>query len=227
MINVMIKLIIFDWDDVFTLGAIEGYYQCTHEALNAVGVAMPEQEERQRIKDTWSLGHEEQLQEILKDYPDKVEEAIKVYEKHWFGSTFVDCLHIVPGAQQFLNDIAQHYTLAVVTGGHPSVLKDQIFPKFHIPDVFTQIITIYDLDSSAYVKPHPFMTNQIMKMVGVTPQETVLVGDAKSDMQLAQNANIEPIAVLTGHLNRTDAEGLGVKYIIDDVTKLKQVLTTL
>jgi phosphoglycolate phosphatase len=226
IIEQMIKLIIFDWDDVFTLGAIEGYYQCTHEALKSVGVTVPETEERRLMKETWALGHREQLQEILKDYPDKLDEAIQVYEDCWFGTTFVDCLRIVPGAQQFLRKLSERYKLAIVTGGHPKILKEQIFPKFHIPDVFTEVVTIYDLDNPAHVKPHPLMANQIMKSVGVTPQEAILVGDSKSDMQMAQNADIERVAVLTGLLNRKEAEELGVKYIIDDVTKLEQILTT-
>jgi phosphoglycolate phosphatase-like HAD superfamily hydrolase len=223
----MIKLIIFDWDDVFTLGAIEGYYQCTREALEAVNVHIPEAELRQLLKDTWSLGHKEQLQEILKQYPGKVDPAIRAYEKSWFGKTFVDCLSIVPGAQEFLRTVSKKYKLAIVTGGHPSVLKKKIFPAFDIPDVFDSIITIYDLDNPAYVKPHPFMANQIMSKAGVTPDETVLVGDAESDIQLARNAGIEPIAVLTGHLDHQEAEKLGVTHVIGNVTLLESELSKL
>jgi phosphoglycolate phosphatase len=219
-----IDLVVFDWDDVFTLGAIEGYYRCTHAALAAVDVNMPEAEERQRIKDTWSLGHEEQLQEIMKGYADRVEDAIRVYEENWFGDIFVDSLSIVPGAQEFLRSLAENYLLAIVTGGHPKVLKEKIFPKFGIPDVFASIETIYDLDDQAHVKPHPFMLRNIMGKVGVAPHATVLVGDAESDMQMAFNTGVEPIAVLTGHLNQAEATELGVKYIIPDVTHLEEVL---
>lgn len=41
----MIKLIIFDWDDVFTQGSIKGYYACYHAALEAVGVRLDGAEE--------------------------------------------------------------------------------------------------------------------------------------------------------------------------------------
>lgn len=43
-------------------------------------------------------------------------------------------------------------------------------------------------------------------------------------MQMAWNAGVEPIAVLTGHLTRLQAEELGVKHIIDDVTLLENEL---
>jgi phosphoglycolate phosphatase-like HAD superfamily hydrolase len=68
------------------------------------------------------------------------------------------------------------------------------------------------------------MPNKIMESEGVSPAETVLVGDAASDMQMAWNAGIEPVAVLTGHLNRQQAEKLGVEHIIDNVTLLEPEL---
>lgn len=73
-------------------------------------------------------------------------------------------------------------------------------------------------------KPHPFILQKIMQTQGVKPSETIFVGDAQSDMQMAWNAKVEPVAVLTGHLSRQEAEYLGVKFIIEDVTKLEPVL---
>lgn len=220
----MIKLIIFDWDDVFTQGSIKGYYKCYHEAVTGVGVNLTTEEEDRRIKAKWGAGHREQLEELLKEHPELVDRAVEIYEEHLFGNTFVDCLTIIPGAEDFLRDLAKRYKLAVATGAHPKILRDRLMPKFNIPNVFTQIITIYDLDDPAHAKPHPFMPNKIMEAEDVTPAETVLVGDAASDMQMARNAGIEPIAVLTGHLSREQAEKLGVKHIIDDVTKLESEL---
>ncbi len=97
-------------------------------------------------------------------------------------------------------------------------------PKFNIPDVFAHIISVYDLDDPTHGKPHPFMPNKIMRAEGITPAETVLVGDATGDMQMAWNAGIEPVAVLTGHLNREQAEKLGVRHIIENVTLLEPEL---
>lgn len=220
----MIKLIIFDWDDVFTQGSIDGYYKCYHEALEGVGVALDPQEEDRRIRARWGAGHHVQLEYLLQEKPDLVDKAVEIYQKHLFGNTFVDCLTIIPGAQDFLSDLAKRYKLAVATGSHPKILKERLFPKFHIPDVFAQIMTIYDLDDPAHAKPHPFIANKIMKTQGIKPEETTLVGDAATDMQMAWSANIEPIAVLTGHLNRQQAAELGVKHIIENVLLLEPEL---
>lgn len=63
-----------------------------------------------------------------------------------------------------------------------------------------------------------------MEAQGVQPDETTLVGDATADMQMAWNAGIEPVAVLTGHLNRGQAEELGVKHIIENVLSIESEL---
>lgn len=52
------------------------------------------------------------------------------------------------------------------------------------------------------------------------------MGDAASDMQMARNAGVTPVAVLTGHLSRQQAEELGVKHIIENVTLLEGELKT-
>ena len=56
-----IKLLIFDWDDVFTLGSKEGYFACYHETLIGLGVNLNAKEERKRILKKWGQPHQEEL----------------------------------------------------------------------------------------------------------------------------------------------------------------------
>lgn len=223
----MIKLIIFDWDDVFTLGSTRGYYKCYREALKGVSVALSAEEEEERIRAKWGSGHAAQLQFLLQERPELVARAVEIYEENFFGTTFVDCLEVVTGSQQLVGDLSKNYQLAVATGGHPAILKDRVLPKFKFPDVFTQILTIYDIDDLAHAKPHPYMIDKILETQNILPSEAVMIGDAENDMLMARAAGVEPIAVLTGQLNKRQAEALGVKHIIEDVTKLNDVLDRL
>ncbi len=100
-------------------------------------------------------------------------------------------------------------------------------PKFDVPNVFAQIITGHDLEDSSKSKPDPYIAQEIMRRTGMSQEETVMVGDAKNDVLMAKRAGITPIVVLTGHLNREAAEALGVTYIIEDVTKIEEVLNIL
>lgn len=223
----MIKLIIFDWDDVFTLGSKEGYIKCLHDTLTDLGIRLDPNVEHERIQQTWSQPHELELANLLSERPDLVEKACEVYEQKFFGDAFVSALSSVEGANELLKRLKGHYKLAVATGAHPAILRERVMPKFQVPDVFDQIMFGYELDDSSKNKPHPYMLETILKNTGCSPAEAIFVGDAKNDVVMARNAGVEPVVVLTGHLNRQQAEELGIKHIIGDVTKLEPVLEKL
>lgn len=222
-----IKLIIFDWDDVFTRGSTDGYFKCYHKTLIELGVQLEPKEERKRIFAKWGQPHREELRELLKEHPKFLDDACKIYEGHLFGNTFVDSLSIIPNIKEIITKLHNKYILTVATGINSIVLYDRVIPKFGIPNVFSQIVSAYDIDDPVKTKPHPHMAKQILKTQKILPDEAVLVGDDKNDVLMAQAAHIIPIVVLSGHLNKNEAELLGVKYIIPDITHIEEVLNSI
>ena len=219
----MTRLIIFDWDDVITLGAKEGYYQCYRETLKEFDIYFPEEELHRRIQRRWGQPFKEELRELLLERPELLEEAAGVWDKKFWGDTFVDCLREVEGANEALQSLAGRYKLAVATGNHPKMLKERIIPRFDVPAVFVQIITSHDIPVQK-TKPDPYMLQIIIKDQDVKPEECVYVGDAENDVYMARNAGIEPIVVLTGHLDIKNAEDLGVRHILPDITYLNTII---
>ena len=223
----MIKLIIFDWDDVFTLGAKEGYFTCYRKAINSVGIFLSPEEEYKRILAKWGKSFREELKSLLKEKPQLVDNAYKTFEKEYWGNTFVNELRLVEGANDMLQRLKSKHILAVATGNSSKMLKGRIMPHFQIPDVFSQIISSHDIEDQEKTKPHPYMLETIMKKQKVKKVETVFVGDAATDVQMAFNAGVTPIVVLTGQLDKPSAQKLGVKYILPTVTQLESLLSTL
>jgi phosphoglycolate phosphatase len=223
----MIKLIIFDWDDVFTLGAKEGYYACYRKAINSVGVFLSPEEESKRILAKWGKSFREEIKELLKENLEFVNEACEIFEKEYWGNTFVDALTVIDGTNEMLLRLKEKYVLAVATGNHHKMLKERIIPHFYIPDVFAQIISSHEIDDQEKTKPHPYMLETIMKQQNISAEETAYVGDAKTDVQMAFSARVTPIVVLSGHLNRAEAEKLGATHIIDNVTLIEKTLSQL
>jgi phosphoglycolate phosphatase len=219
----MTKLIIFDWDDVVTLGSIRGYYACYRETLDKLGVKLSEREIDRRIKRKWGQPFKEELRELLKEKPEILEKANEMFKEFFWGNTFVDQLKEINGANAALRYLSDRYKLAVATGNHPKMLREKIFPKFNIPDVFVQIITSHDVPANK-TKPNPYMLNAILKKQEVKPDESVMVGDAENDVLMARNAGVKPIVVLTGHLTRSSAKELGVVDILPDITYLQELL---
>jgi len=220
----MIKSIIFDWDDVITLGSKDGYFACYHAALVGVGVELSPEEEKKRILAKWGKSHREELKELLKENPELVDRACGIYEGELSGDTFVNCLSVVDGVRELLLRLAGAYKLSVATGMNPMILKERVILRFNIPQVFTHIISSYDIKDPDMQKPHPYSINYILERQGISPEEAIMVGDARGDVLMAKAAGVRPVVVLTGHLNRKEAEDLDVEYIISDVTKIEDVL---
>ena len=191
--------------------------------MEAVGISLSPKEEHKRILSKWGKTFRVELTELLKEHPELVDKASEVYHKEYWSGTFINSLSVLPGTNDLLKRLNQKYILAVATGNTHKML-DEIIPHFSIPNVFSQIVSSHDLNDQEKAKPHPYMLEIIMKTQGVTPNETVFVGDARTDVQMAFNAHVTPIVVLTGHLNREEAEELGVKKIIPDITHLENVL---
>lgn len=223
----MIKLIIFDWDDVFTHGATEGYFACYHMALERIGIHIDPEEEKRRIKAKWGSTIHEEFAELLKENPTLIDKGVKEFNKLMIGDTFVNHLRIIDGSQELVKRLSKKYLLAIASGVNPHLLKDRIFSKFSIPNAFKEIITVYELDDPSHAKPHPYMLQEIMRRLNVLPNETVFVGDAKGDMMMAKTAGVTPIAVLTGHMREGDARELDIKHIVNNVTEIEQILELL
>lgn len=97
-------------------------------------------------------------------------------------------------------------------------------PKFNIPHVFKEIVSVYTLPDPKYAKPHPKSAELILTKLGYSAEQAVVIGDAANDVKMAQAAGIQPVVVLTGHLTRHQAEELGVEDIIENVLNIESAL---
>ena len=142
----MKKLLIFAWDDVFTLGSTTGYIRCYHEALLGVGVHLDPHVEEARLKSKWGTNHIEEFKALLVESPELVEKAGHLYEELLFGNTYLNELSIIPGTIELIERLNEKYLLTLATGVHPELLRHKIMPKFSIPDVFVQLASGYEFD---------------------------------------------------------------------------------
>ncbi len=222
----MIKLIIFDWDDVITIGSKEGYFACHSQTLQQLGVKLSESEFKKRMLENWGKTHVETWKALLKEHPVLFEKACKLYVKKLF-SDFSKHISVLPNTRELLQKLSKKYILCVVTGMDGKLLREKVIPDFKIPAVFSTIIPTSEIKNPAHYKPSPYMVHLLLKKYHLHPSEAIVVGDGKNDVLMAQNADVMPIVVLSGNLTEKEAKELGVKLIIKDVTYLEDVLTNI
>jgi phosphoglycolate phosphatase len=98
-----------------------------------------------------------------------------------------------------------------------------IIDQFGLEGIFATIQTSDDAPS----KPHPDMVLQAMREVGVDPEDTVMIGDAVFDIEMAHAAGVRPIAVSWGFQPRAALEAAKPYATVDNFVELEQTLAGL
>jgi phosphoglycolate phosphatase len=98
-----------------------------------------------------------------------------------------------------------------------------IIDQFGLEGVFATIQTSDDAPS----KPHPDMILQAMREVGVDREDTVMIGDAVFDIEMAHAAGVRPIAVSWGFQPRAALEATRPFAIVNDFNDLEGKLAAL
>lgn len=73
-------------------------------------------------------------------------------------------------------------------------------------------------------KPHPSMLHNAMKDTGVTPENTLMIGDTTYDIHMALAANVRAVGVSWGYHDRDKLEQAGAHYMLDHISHIRKVL---
>jgi phosphoglycolate phosphatase len=182
-------LIVFDWD-----GTLVDSTQLIVDSILAasadIGLTPPEPSAARSII---GLGLPEALRTLFGDLNDtQRHEMTARYRHHYFAQD-----HAVPlfdGVTEAISGLAeQGFMLAVATGKGRNGLN-QSLQRCGLQKHFLSTRCVDECHS----KPHPQMLLEIMDELGTVPDRTLMIGDTSYDLQMAQNASVDSVAVSYG-----------------------------
>ncbi len=138
-----------------------------------------------------------------------------------YASRLTETTALYPGITDALDALGSTSRLAILTN-KPGGMSRTIVKDLGLTDRFVAIIGGDDLRTR---KPDPEGLLRIGAEAGVTPRETVLVGDSAVDIQTARNAGALSVGVLWGY----DREGVireSPDCLINDPRELTSLFTT-
>jgi phosphoglycolate phosphatase len=206
------RLIVFDWDGT-VMDSTANIVACMRQSLLDIGVGEVTDE---AMRGTIGLGFAETLERILPgSSADLHEKVVERYRHHWLAK-YRDVGIPFPGLGETLEVLSsRHYLLAVATGkGRPGL--DHDFELTGFGRFFVASRTV----SEAASKPHPQMLLDLMKELGTRPEETLMVGDTTFDLDMAKNANVPAVGVLTGSHEKDDLMASGPLVCLDGAVDL-------
>ncbi|MGD9579329.1 MAG: HAD family hydrolase [Syntrophorhabdus sp.] len=212
----MIKGIIFDFDGTLTELTIDFSFvrgEIEKVARRYVGDEEIKSQEGQYILEMIN-GVEEKLGGMVSEFKREALEELRKLEL--IASEGKD---VYPYTREVLKRLKDKgIRVGIFTRTHLDVLL-QVFP-----DIYDFVEAIVTRDDVERVKPHPDHANEVIRLLGVRPEEALVVGDHPTDIRSGQAVSAKSAAVLTGRITREIFEEVGATYILNDVRDVLDVL---
>ncbi len=208
------ELLVFDWDGTLS-DSVGHILAAIRHAIDSLSL---EARADEQIQNSIGLGMREA---ILHLYPRMGEDTIKQvadrYRAHWLASSKTD---LFPGAAELIASLHREgYYLAIATGKSRRGL-DRALHETGLMSFFHATRCADETCS----KPHPQMLQEIMDSLGISPKNTVMIGDTEHDMKMAHNAGVTAIAANYGSQSAQRLLAFGPMAGIDSLLELPSLL---
>ena len=190
----LIRGIIFDFD-----GTLIDSYEAIAESLNHVRAtfALPAFALEQ-VRPMVGHGLEHLIAEAVG--PERVEEGVRLFRQS-YAQICERKTSILPQVKQTLDALdGRGYQMAIASN-KPSYFARDILKALEMDHLFVEVLGPNDVERP---KPDPEMLETIIMRIGLSPEETVYVGDMPLDVEVGRRAGIAVYAVPTGSATRDD-----------------------
>ena len=122
---------------------------------------------------------------------------------------------LIPGVVETLKFLRKKgMKLGIVTRNCEDAVR-KVFPDI---DQFCDVFI--SRNSTKKVKPHPDHLTSVMKILDISGEEAVMMGDHTTDIQAGKRVGMRTVGVLTGRKTRKELEQAGADYVLGEVTEV-------
>ncbi|KAB2738126.1 HAD-IA family hydrolase [Brucella anthropi] len=214
------KLVLFDCDGTL-VDSGDFIHRCMATSFADAGLEPPGIEETHSII---GLSLHLAIAEILDREPDE--------QVHWLTQRYKENFVMLRQAPDFTEPLydgimplltelgaRDDLLLGIVTGKSQRGVRS-VFERHGIGHHFVVTRTADDCPS----KPHPAMVLESCAEMGIEPSQTIVIGDAVYDMQMARAAAAMAVGVSWGYHNRQGLIESGAHHILDTPSELHALL---
>jgi HAD superfamily hydrolase (TIGR01509 family) len=135
-----------------------------------------------------------------------------------YYSPYKDDLHAFPKAPDLLAEVAGRGVQVVLATSSKEEDLDQLLDALGAGEGVIDEIVHGDMVGAS--KPAPDIFAVALERLGLDPEETIVVGDTRWDIEAAAKLGIEVVTVLTGGWTRRDLTDAGAVAVYEDVAEL-------
>ena len=211
--NKRYDLIVFDWDGTVmdSTAVISGSIQA---ACRDLGLNIPDDETARHVI---GLGLDQALRYAVPDMPEAMRpELVDRYRHHFLAQD--EAIPLFEGARETIAELHDAgYRLGVATGKSRAGLN-RAMEATGMKDYFHATRTA----DQTLSKPDPAMLFELMDELGASAERTLMVGDTTHDVQMAQNAKVDVVAVGHGAHPPQQLRELNPLALVVDFAELRE-----
>jgi HAD superfamily hydrolase (TIGR01509 family) len=127
---------------------------------------------------------------------------------------------MMAGVQEMLAKLAAHYPMCTIsTGGAERV--DRFLRHYGVRDHFA---TVVGAQTTRRMKPHPEPLLHAAQVMGVRPEDCLMIGDTTIDVRTGLAAGAQTVGVLCGFGTESELRATGAHHILRTTSDLLAVL---
>lgn len=207
------KLYIFDWDGT-VMDSISQIVASMQAAAKRFNLALTDE----AAKDIIGLGLPEAISTLFPNHPEHWQGIRNEYATDYVANSKNALLY--DGINELIKTLhEQGNHLAVATGKSRKGL-DRVLDESNLRPYF---ISSRGADETKS-KPNPLMLTEILKETKVAVADAVMIGDTSYDMEMAQNINMDRIAVTYGTHSVDVLHQYTPNHLAHNVSELAELL---
>ncbi|KEF32027.1 MAG: HAD family hydrolase [Gammaproteobacteria bacterium] len=211
-----VKVVIFDWDGTL-VDSVDHIADSLHQAATDLGYPA---REREAYRDIIGLGMVEALEKLYPGLSREEMDAIREGYAGYFFKKVTTPQNVFAGMAEVVADIRRNgWGCSVATGKSRRGL-DRALGTSGLGPHF-DITRCADETRS---KPDPAMLGEIVRFYGIEPEEAVMIGDTRYDLDMARRIGMPSIGVEWGVHKRDVLGDYAPRAIVDTVPELRRVL---
>ena len=205
-------LIVFDWDGTVmdSTALIAGSIQA---ACRDLGLTVPDDETARHVI---GLGLDQALRYAVPDLSEQqYPELVERYRYHFLSQD--EKIPLFDGARETIVELHEaRYQLAVATGKSHAGLNRAM----EATDMKRYFHATRTADQT-FSKPDPAMLLELMAELGVSVERTLMVGDTTHDVLMAQNAQVDVVAMGHGAHPAVQLQQLNPLALVENFVQLR------
>jgi len=209
------ELVVFDWDGTL-IDSAGTIVECIQESARDMGIEVPS---RERASHVIGLGLHDSLRFAVPGLAsEQYMEFVGCYRRHFLMRQ--DRMLLFEGVRDLLQDLSASRRLAIATGKSRRGL-DRALDADSLRGYFVASRCADETNP----KPHPAMLLELMEELEVAKEHTLMVGDTSHDLQMAQAAGVDAVAVTYGAHPEQGLRACAPRGCVSSVAELRQWLT--